>query len=111
MKYNLMKMLNALITWPKFSVTSYKMVHDMKKQGICPKTVIDVGANVGQFAVAASRIFKSKYIYSFDKDVRDFTSVDIVNCVTIADLGPRCDENTAVLLDYNHDLFYFHGLN
>ncbi len=60
------KLLLALITWPKFSMTSYKMVNDLKLQGIMPNSVIDVGANVGQFAIASSKIFKPKSIYSFE---------------------------------------------
>ena len=50
-----MEILKALFTWPKFSRTSYKMVRDLRLQGISPNTVIDVGANVGQFAIASKK--------------------------------------------------------
>jgi hypothetical protein len=33
------------------------MILSLKRQGISPKTVIDVGANVGQFAVACKKMF------------------------------------------------------
>ncbi|MCX6113062.1 MAG: FkbM family methyltransferase [Proteobacteria bacterium] len=58
--------LKAFITWPKFSLTSYLMVSGLAKQGILPKTVLDVGANVGQFAVASAKIFPHVQIYSFE---------------------------------------------
>lgn len=59
-------LIKALITWQKFSITSYQMVSCLAKQGINPKTVIDVGANVGQFTVATSKIFGDIQIYSFE---------------------------------------------
>lgn len=58
--------VRALAKWPKFSVTSYFMVSGMLKQGIRPKTVIDVGANVGQFAVASAKLFPGCNVHSFE---------------------------------------------
>ncbi|MBI5450833.1 MAG: FkbM family methyltransferase [Gammaproteobacteria bacterium] len=58
--------LHALLTWPKFSLTSYFMVRDLACQGIRPVTILDVGANVGQFAVAAARFYPQARIYSFE---------------------------------------------
>lgn len=60
------KALIACLTWPKFSLTSYQMVRGLYQQGIRPQTVIDVGANVGQFAVACSRWFPSAEIFAFE---------------------------------------------
>lgn len=56
----------AAITWPKFSVTSFLMISRLVKQGVAPRTVIDVGANVGQFAVASARLFSDVKVYSFE---------------------------------------------
>lgn len=56
----------ALATWPKFSVTSYFMVSRLAKQGILPATILDVGANVGQFAVASAKLFPRSRIHSFE---------------------------------------------
>ena len=42
------------------------MVSGLRRQGLLPKTVIDVGANVGQFAVASSKIFPDSRVYSFE---------------------------------------------
>lgn len=58
--------IKALITWPKFSITSYFMISGLAKQGILPRTVLDVGANVGQFAVAAAKIFPDVQVYAFE---------------------------------------------
>ena len=59
-------MVKAVIFWPKFSVTSFKMISDLVRQGVLPKTVIDVGANVGQFAVASSKLFPNVSVHSFE---------------------------------------------
>lgn len=59
-------MLRAAVTWPKFSFTSFNMVSRLARQGIVPRTVIDVGANVGQFAVAAAKLFPDVTVHSFE---------------------------------------------
>jgi FkbM family methyltransferase len=56
----------ALLSWPKFSMTSYRMGSSLMRQGIIPKTVIDVGANVGQFTVACAKIFRGVSVHSFE---------------------------------------------
>lgn len=56
----------ALLTWPKFSVTSFDMVSRLAGQGVLPRTVLDVGANVGQFAVAAAKLFPEVRVHSFE---------------------------------------------
>ena len=62
----LFNLLIAVLTWPKFSLTSFKMVSDLGRQGILPNTVIDVGANVGQFAVSSAKLFSHAKVYSFE---------------------------------------------
>jgi FkbM family methyltransferase len=42
----------AMARWPVFSLTSFRMVRDLIRQGVAPTLVIDVGANRGQFATA-----------------------------------------------------------
>ncbi len=58
----------ALFVWPKFSLTSHRMVSCLARQGIKPETVIDVGANVGQFAIACAKIFPSVTVHSFEPE-------------------------------------------
>lgn len=60
------KMLWMLIRWPKFSLASYKIVSDILRQDIAPKSVIDAGANVGQFTVAVSKLLAPRNIYAFE---------------------------------------------
>lgn len=56
----------AMLTWPKASVTSYTMAAGLASQGVRPRTVIDVGANVGQFAVASAKLFAPVAVHSFE---------------------------------------------
>ena len=66
--FNSSKALIAFFLWPKFSFSSYLIINRLKKLKISPKTVIDVGSNEGQFAVAAAKIFKNIEIFSFEPD-------------------------------------------
>src|SRR5712692_665227 len=58
--------LAAWLSWPRFSVTSFRLVSGLVKQGILARTVLDVGANTGQFAVAAAKLFPGARVYSFE---------------------------------------------
>lgn len=42
------------------------MISDLVRQGVLPSTVIDVGANVGQFAVASAKLFPNVSVHSFE---------------------------------------------
>ncbi len=61
-----LEMVLPIVFWPKFSVTSFKMISDLARQGVLPGTVIDVGANVGQFAVASAKLFPNVSVHSFE---------------------------------------------
>lgn len=60
----------AFITWKKFSMSSFKIVKRLSSAGVVPMTVIDVGANAGQFSVAASNEFCHADIYPIEPDPR-----------------------------------------
>lgn len=60
--------IKAMMSWPKFSMASFLIISRLKQAGVMPRTVIDVGANVGQFAVAASRLFDKARIFSIEPD-------------------------------------------
>lgn len=85
--------ITALATWPKFSMASFKIISRLVNQGIRPQTVIDVGANVGQFAIAASRLFRGARIYSIEPDpitaelLRKNTSRDSNISISVVALG------------------------
>lgn len=81
--------VNALITWPKFSLAAYSIITRMIRVGVKPASVIDVGANVGQFAVAASKLFENSVVYPIEpdplvvkllrKNVGEVTAKNIIN--------------------------------
>jgi FkbM family methyltransferase len=51
---------------PCFSVSSYELVKGLALCGVRPTLVIDVGANVGQFGVAAADRFKPAHVICFE---------------------------------------------
>lgn len=59
-------MARAMKTWTVFSRTSYAMVLGLSRQGVVPRTVIDAGANKGQFAVAIRNLARPERIYAFE---------------------------------------------
>lgn len=56
----------AAVTWPVFSRTSYAMVSGLADQGLRPRTIIDAGANKGQFTVAARNLLRPEQIHAFE---------------------------------------------
>lgn len=44
----------------------YKLLYKIKRQGIEPKTIIDVGASIGMFTKAANYLFPEAIIHSFE---------------------------------------------
>ena len=52
--------------WPVFSRTSYAMVDGLARQGIRPRTVLDAGANKGQFTIAARHLLRPERIHAFE---------------------------------------------
>ena len=58
--------LKALVVWPKFSASSYAMVQSLTRQDIVPRTVLDIGANVGQFAIAVAKLLPDSRVYSYE---------------------------------------------
>lgn len=67
--------LRAVLTWPKFSLTSFLMVSDLLRQHIVPSTIIDVGANVGQFSVASAKLFPGVCIHAFEPNPNSVTAL------------------------------------
>lgn len=81
------KAIRAVLSWSKFSVTSFTMISGLVRQGILPKTVIDVGANVGQFAVASAKLFPNVPVHSFEPDP---------DCVAVLEKNVRSLGNVSV---------------
>ena len=60
--------LSAFLKWSKFSLAAFKIISRAKMAGVKPKTVVDVGANIGQFSVASSHLFDGVVIYPIEPD-------------------------------------------
>ena len=58
--------LAAYCSWPIFSSDCFNMVSGLVQDGRQPRTVIDVGANAGQFAVAAAKLLHPVTVFSFE---------------------------------------------
>ena len=57
---------HAVLRWKPFSVTSFRMLQALRALDVDPKTVIDAGANIGQFARAAAETFPHARIIAFE---------------------------------------------
>jgi len=62
--------LSAFLKWPKFSLAAFQIISRAKLAGVDAKTVVDVGANIGQFAVASSRLFQGAEVFPIEPDPR-----------------------------------------
>jgi FkbM family methyltransferase len=58
--------VSAFRAWKPFSITSFQMLRALREQGLRPATVIDGGANIGQFARAAAETFPDARVFSFE---------------------------------------------
>lgn len=58
--------IRAIRTWKPFSITSFHMMRALAQQGLKFRTIIDGGANIGQFARAATETFPDARVYSFE---------------------------------------------
>jgi FkbM family methyltransferase len=91
--------IKAALTWPVFSVTSFKMLSELKRLQVRPRTVIDVGANIGQFTMAAAKSFPGANVHSFEplpdcvkrlrQNVRDLQNVT-VHSVALGERESSC---------------------
>lgn len=58
--------VRTFLSWRGLSITSTNMVADISQYCHGLQTIIDVGANIGQFTLAAARRFPTARIYSFE---------------------------------------------
>lgn len=58
--------IRAAVTWKRFSITSFRMVDDLRRQNIRPNTIVDVGGNVGQFTCAALQLLCPRMVHVFE---------------------------------------------
>lgn len=57
---------HAFLKWKPFSITSFRMLRILRKKGLEFSTIIDGGANKGQFARAATEVYPEADIISFE---------------------------------------------
>ena len=62
--------LMAAMTWPKFSLANFTIVTRLAQMGVRPGTILDIGANVGQFAIAAAKRFPGAQVFCVEPDPR-----------------------------------------
>jgi FkbM family methyltransferase len=60
--------LPAALRWKKFSLAAYLILTRLREAGVRPATVIDIGANEGQFSVAASHLLPDALLYPVEPD-------------------------------------------
>ena len=58
--------LRGLLSWKPFSLTAFRMLRLLKDQHLDFQTIIDGGANIGQFARAATEFFPDARIVSIE---------------------------------------------
>lgn len=58
--------LRGLLAWKPFSLTAFRMLRILKRLDLGLRTIIDGGANVGQFARAATEFFPEAKILSIE---------------------------------------------
>jgi FkbM family methyltransferase len=58
--------VRAFARWKPFSVTAFHMMRALRALEVRPRTIIDAGANLGQFARAATETFPGARIIAFE---------------------------------------------
>jgi len=58
--------LRARLTWPHFSWSIFRTLDRLRRGGASYQTILDVGANIGVFSVAASEFFPGARIEAFE---------------------------------------------
>src|SRR5258708_7728230 len=58
--------LRSYFRWKPFSITSFTMLRTLRRQGFDFRTVLDGGANIGQFARAVTEFYPDAEVISFE---------------------------------------------
>ena len=87
--------LRSALTWKKFSLAAYQILLRLNEAGVKPATVIDIGANVGQFSVAAGHLLPAAVIHPVEPDpataerLRDNLPARIASNIVVSAIGDR----------------------
>ena len=60
--------IRAIFRWKIFSLSSFKIITSAKKNNVFPKTIIDIGANKGQFSEACFQLFNKVKVVAIEPD-------------------------------------------
>jgi FkbM family methyltransferase len=95
--------LRALTGWELFSLASFKIIRRAKLAGVKPATVVDIGANIGQFSVASKHLFDAVPVYSIEPDPKVAAALarnlgyksgqDFVFNIAVGDIEGKCEFN------------------
>ena len=58
----------CFLDWKLFSFSAFKIVCRLKKHGVLPQSIVDVGANLGQFSIASYHNFPESLIIPVEPD-------------------------------------------
>jgi FkbM family methyltransferase len=58
--------LRAMVTRRPFSLSAFRLVQGLRSEGLSFRTVLDVGANIGQFTAAAQGVWPTARIVAFE---------------------------------------------
>jgi FkbM family methyltransferase len=75
----------AARTWKPFSLTAFKMLRALAADGIRPRTIVDGGANIGQFARAAVETFPGARLIAFEplEDLVAELRANLLDCARV----------------------------
>lgn len=77
--------VSAMRRWRPFSLTAFRMLRRLRSEPVGFRTIIDGGANVGQFARAASEAYPGAAIISFEAlpDVAATLRANLADCARV----------------------------
>jgi FkbM family methyltransferase len=76
---------HALRSWRPRSIAAWRLTTGVLQRGLSPATVIDVGANAGQFARAAAEVFPGCRVISFEPlpEAADAFEQNLADCADV----------------------------
>ena len=95
---------SAFRTWKPFSITSFQMLRTLHALGLRPRTVIDAGANIGQFARAAAETFPEAHVVSFEAlpEVAARLRANLADCARVTTVESAVGNEDGTLTFYRN---------
>lgn len=96
--------LRAALRWRPFSITAFRMLRTLKRLGLQPQTIIDAGANAGQFSRAAAETFPEARIHAFEAlpDLAERLERRLADCPRITVHRTAVGSTAGTLSFYRH---------